>query len=587
MPTKGSRIAAGHDIYAIKAIRIPARGQMLVETGIAVGLLPNTYARLARRSGLASTKGIDISGGVIDADYTGEVKVIMINHSNDDCHIMERERIAQIIIEKINISDAMEVDKLDDTIREKEGFGSTNLSPKRLVQTADTQPVVCILHANQVDNEFFGQEDINNYPRLLLEQVMVSCMTISKIVLTNYEPSLIAKVVRAGSEDQEWCERKVELNQRISLRQELLKNWLLKDGMLYFKNRLYIPNNDKLKTEIAKGCHDSQVAGHFGMEKTMEIVSRDFYWDKVTQWMNDYVRSCDECQHNKSPRYARWGLLQPLETPYAAWTSISTDFITQLPESQGYTQVMVVVNRFTKMAHFISLPTKATAKDLATVFLREVLKLHGLPTEIISDMDAKFSREFWESLCKALGIKRRMSTAYHSQTDGQTERTNQVLEGYLRNLVNYDQDDWYQLLPLAEFAYNNSSTNAHRLTPFYANYGFHPQTEWRKECEAQNYGAGLFTHWMKAVHEKAHKALDQTREAMKKYYDRKAIEQPDLKVGDQVMLNAKNIRTKRPSKKLSQKVYSLFKILEKRGNRAFTLEISPRCKIQPVIHVSL
>jgi len=103
------------------------------------------------------------------------------------------------------------------------------LSPKRLVQTMDTLPVVCILQANHIENEFFGQEDINNHPRLLLEQVMVSSMTISKIVLTNYEPSLIAKVVRAGSEDQEWCERKVELNQRISLGQELPKNWQLKD----------------------------------------------------------------------------------------------------------------------------------------------------------------------------------------------------------------------------------------------------------------------------------------------------------------------------------------------------------------------
>ena len=107
MPTRGSRMAAGHDIYAIEAIRIPARGQVLVETGIAVGQLPNTYARLAPRSGLASKKGIDIGGGVIDADYTSEVKVIMINHSNNDCHITEGERIAQMIIEKIDMSDAM------------------------------------------------------------------------------------------------------------------------------------------------------------------------------------------------------------------------------------------------------------------------------------------------------------------------------------------------------------------------------------------------------------------------------------------------------------------------------------------------
>jgi len=141
------------------------------------------------------------------------------------------------------------------------------------------------------------------------------------------------------------------------------------------------------------------------------------------------------------------------------------------------------------------------------------------------------------------------------------------------NFVNYDQDDCYQLLPLAEFENNNSLKNAHGLTPFYANYGFHPQTEWMKEREAQNPGAGLYSQWIKAVHEKAYKALDQTREAMKKSYDRKAMEQPDLKVGDQVLLNAKNPRTKRPSKKLSPRLYGSFKILEQRGNSAFKLEI--------------
>ena len=123
-------------------------------------------------------------------------------------------------------------------------------------------------------------------------------------------------------------------------------------------------------------------------------------------------------------------------------------------------------------------------------------------------MDAKFSGEFWESLCKSLGSKRKMSTAYHPQTDSQTWRTNQTLEGYLRNFVNYDQNDWYQLLLLPEHAYNNSSTNAHRMSSFYAKYGFHPQAEWMKEPEARNPGAGLYTHWMQTTHQKAKAALE-------------------------------------------------------------------------------
>jgi len=203
-------------------------------------------------------------------------------------------------------------------------------------------------------------------------------------------------------------------------------------------------------------------------------------------------------------------------------------------------------------------------------------------------MDAKFSGEFWESLCKSLGIKRKISTADHPQTDKQTERTNQTLEVYLRNFVNYDQNDWYQLLPLAEHAYNNSITNAHGMSPFYANYGFHPQTECMKEREAQNPGAGLYVHWMQVTHQHARKALEQTREEMSKYYHRKARQQTDIKVGDLVMLNAKNIRTKRPTKKLSPKMHGPFKVLEvKKGEQVFKLEISPRWKIHPIFHVSL
>jgi len=175
------------------------------------------------------------------------------------------------------------------------------------------------------------------------------------------------------------------------------------------------------------------------------------------------------------------------------------EYITQLPESQGQTQIMIVVDRFTKMTHLIALATNTTAKEVADTFCNQVWKHEGLPSEIVTGMDPKFSGEFWESLCKALGIKLRMSMAYHPQRDGQTERTNQVLEGYLRNLSNYDQNDWYQLLPLAEYAYNNSKASAHTLTPFFANYGFHPQTEWMKEREAQIRGPTMCTHWMTMV----------------------------------------------------------------------------------------
>ena len=212
--------------------------------------------------------------------------------------------------------------------------------------------------------------------------------------MRKYNVEFIERVHEASKQDQDWQERKTELKELKQHGLQMPKYWDIIDELIYFKNSLYIPNNEDLQTIITKGCNDSQIAEHFGQEKMIEIVCRDFYWKGLTNWINDYVRSFDECQHNKSPRHARFGLLQPLLVPFAAWTSISIDFITQLPESQGRTQIMVVVDRFTKIAHFIGLEQNATAKDVANVFLQEVWKLHGLPTEIISDMDANFSGEF-------------------------------------------------------------------------------------------------------------------------------------------------------------------------------------------------
>ena len=195
-------------------------------------------------------------------------------------------------------------------------------------------------------------------------------------------------------EDNPWLARKDELSRLKERNETLPKHWDMEDGLLYYKDRLFIPANEDLLTKIAKGCYDCKVAGQFGKEKTIELVTRNFYWEKLTDWINNYVRSCDECQHYKSPRHAKYRLLRPLEVPYAAWTSISTDFITQLPESQGCTQTMVVVDRFTKMSHFISLVKDATAKEVADTFHQEVWRLHALPSKIILDMDVRFSGEF-------------------------------------------------------------------------------------------------------------------------------------------------------------------------------------------------
>jgi len=240
------------------------------------------------------------------------------------------------------------------------------------------------------------------------------------------------------------------------------------------------------------------------------------------------------------------------------------------------------------MAHFIRLYENATAKEVAHTFLPGIWTLPELPTVIISDMDAKLSGPFWQLMCKMLGVERCMSMAYQPQPDGQTERTKQMLEGYLRTFVNYDQNDRYQLLPLAKHASNNSATNAHKMTRLFANYSFHPQTEWMKEREAHNPGATMYAHGMQDIHQQVKQTLE-TKDTRidEKYYDRKAARELDIEIGDLVMLNATNICTKRPSNKLSTKLYAPFKVQERKGHWSYKIEISPSWKILPVFHVFL
>jgi hypothetical protein len=362
------------------------------------------------------------------------------------------------------------------------------------------------------------------------------------------------------------------------------------DGVLYWKNRLWLPDCDELKHTIVSGEHDTRVAGHFGQGRTLELVSRNFFWPAMDDWVAKYVNECLSCQKNKSARHKGYGLLSPLELPLAPWTSISWDFITGLPSAgeEGYTSVWVVVDRFTKMAHFIPLRNhKAGAKELAPIFAKEVWRLHGLPREVISDRDSRFTSDFWQSLMQLLDIRTKMSTAFRPQTDGQTERMNQVLEAYIRAFCSYDQGNWAELLAYAEFAYNNSVASATGVSPFYANYGYHPRSIWGIESEPRKTTSKNYVDWIQQVHTQCREELTQVRERMGKYYDKRRQEAPPFKVGDLVLLDLRNIKTRRPTKKFDHKRQGPFKIVKVISRSAYKLELPKRWRIHDSFHASL
>ena len=241
-----------------------------------------------------------------------------------------------------------------------------------------------------------------------------------------------------------------------------------RDGLWWRGRRIVIPDDEEVKKIIMQELHDCPTAAHRGIAKTTERVARYFWWGNLEQDVREYVRSCPDCQRNKPSNQRPAGLLQPIPPPTQRWQQVTMDLITHLPESAGaHDAIFVVVDRLSKFARFIPCSTTSSAADIANLFLQHVVSNHGMPTTIISDRDQRWAGFFWGALTKLLGTRLALSTAYHPQTDGQTERINRILEEMLRAYVNERQDDWDRFLPLMQFAYNDSESETTGSTPFF------------------------------------------------------------------------------------------------------------------------
>jgi hypothetical protein len=242
-----------------------------------------------------------------------------------------------------------------------------------------------------------------------------------------------------------------------------------------------------------------------------------------------------------------------------------------------------------KMAHFIPCSKTTDAPEFAKLFVNHVVRLHGLPTSIVSDRGSIFTSRFWSTLSSILRIDPRKSTAFHPQTDGQTERMNQTLEAYLRISCNYNQDDWVDWLPLAEFAYNNARQESTKMTPFYANYGYHPRFISQFESPANHAAPAAtdFAFQLHEIHDHLVENVKSAQDSQARYYDAKH-ERIEFAPGDMVWLNSANIATSRPSKKLDWKRLGPYKVVRRVGLQAYELALPPTMRhFHNVFHVSL
>ena len=350
-----------------------------------------------------------------------------------------------------------------------------------------------------------------------------------------------------------------------------LVQWELHQDLLFFKGgegqdlRLYVPAADQLpasshslRQRLIAEHHDAPIAGHLGRDKTYEVLSRRFYWPGMGTAVTAYVRSCDMCQRTKTRNHPVLGLAQPLPVPVAPWELVGMDFITQLPESRhGNTQIVMFTDHLTKMCHFVAATTPLTAEEVAGIYMRHVFRLHGYPAGIVSDRDRRFVSDFWKSLQQQLGTKLRMSTAYHPQTDGQTERMNRTLEEMIRAHVDVDHQNWDELLCAAEFAYNNSLHGSSKFTPFYLNSGRHPHTPavWLSNAPlppaSQSPDADAFVRKLKESLESAREHLKRAKEVQAAQAN-KSRKEHTFAVGDKVLLETKFVGAARhgPARKL-------------------------------------
>ncbi|QRW23760.1 Retrotransposable element Tf2 protein [Rhizoctonia solani] len=360
------------------------------------------------------------------------------------------------------------------------------------------------------------------------------------------------------------------------------KDYEMEAGLLFYQGRIVVPDVGTLRTDLLNIFHDSPLAGHPGRQRTLELVSRTYYWPGIradTYW---HVDSCETCQRIRKPKYASIPP-QPLELPSRPWQHVSYDMIVDLPKDGNCDSILVIVDSFTKYVILVECSKKLKAPELADLFLRHVWKHYGMPEKTISDRGRVFNNKFLKALYQRLGIDPHFSLAYHPQSNGQTERVNPTVEHFLRAYSGVNQKDWVKWLPMAEFAYNNAVHSSTGKSPFKALYGWEPSltpsnvpTDVPK---ADNLATQMEEQWREIE-----AALRQSKTRMVAGEAGKPLE---FEIGEEAWLDAKNVKLKTLSPKLTEQRLGPFKVTEKISDRAYRLELPPTMRIHNVFYVGL
>lgn len=448
---------------------------------------------------------------------------------------------------------------------------------------ADSDTTVDVSSAEDEPLETGGDEPVYLSPRLSVKE-----LTRGETAFTD-SPSRLRERLLDLQRGDAFAKEKVAALEKSNAGQDWEQDG---DQILRFEGAIYIPNDPALRNELLRIHHDDPMAGHFGVKKMLGLLRRKYYWPSMRKSIEAYCRTCQSCQKGKPRTHAPYGTLASLPQPTRPWTWITMDFITDLPsctvKGKEVNAILVVVDRYTKMAKYLHCRKDIDTPELASLLFDGVFSQYGFPTDITSDRGAVFTSNYWSQLCYHMRIKRNLSTAYHPQTDGQTEVQNRTLEMYLRLYCNYRQDDWVDWLPYAEFAYNNSVQSSTGETPFYVLMGYHPR--WVNEIYSDLVPeeapvASRRAKMLHAMRRVLTERYERSMEHMAKFYDRKR-KPHTFAPGDKVLLSTRNLRTTRPSKKLDNRGYGPFEVEETVGTHAYRLALPHGWRIHPVFHVT-
>jgi hypothetical protein len=406
------------------------------------------------------------------------------------------------------------------------------------------------------------------------------------LAVSSCNPIWMQKVMEGYADDPEAQQLLAEL----AVHPDNARGYSLQEGLIRYKGRVWLGSNTLAQNHVIQALHSSAVGGHSGALATYQRIKALFAWPQMRTAITQFVQSCTVCQQAKSEHVKKPGLLQPLPIPDQAWQVVCMDFIEGLPKSARFDTILVVIDKFTKYGHFIPLAHPFTALQVAQAFLDHVYKLHGLPQSIISDRDRIFTSAVWRELFRLTDTKLLMSSSYHPQTDGQTERLNQCLENFLRCSVSACPKQWSKWLSVAEFWYNTTFHTALGTTPFQVLYGHSPKQ--LGIINPLHCHSSEIEQWMRErnlLNEVVQHNLSRAQLRMKQHADKNRSER-QFSVGDMVYLKVQpyiqSTVAQRSNQKLSYRFYGPYKILARVGSVAYHLDLPSDARIHPVVHVS-